>query len=203
MKWRGKTWLTLGDSITAANGYQPLVQEALGFARVVNLGRGGCPMTAGGATDAGSTVRVGWGLPPGETYDCITIFAGTNDYRLNKPLGPPGATDPECFRGACDTLLRRLLADRPGARVALWTPLQRNKDGYDIFSVNEAGHRMADYVQAIRDVGVRYALPVLDLYSTSGIADATLAYFTDDGLHPNARGHARIAGMASSFLASL
>lgn len=48
MKWKGKSWLTLGDSITAANGYQPLVQAELGFARVGNLGKGGCPMTAGG-----------------------------------------------------------------------------------------------------------------------------------------------------------
>ena len=36
-RWSQKSWLTLGDSITKANGYQPIVKERLGFSNNSNL----------------------------------------------------------------------------------------------------------------------------------------------------------------------
>ncbi len=201
MKWQGRSWGTLGDSITEANGYQPLVGNALGLAVVHNYGRSGCPMTAGGATDGGATVNVGREMDAG--LDCVTIFAGTNDYRLDKPLGDRGKKDPLTFVGAYMTLIEHILSENSACRLNLWTPLQRDKDGYDIDRLNEAGHRLGDYAEAVRYLGQRYALPVLDLYAESGLNKLTLPFFTEDGLHPNQRGHARIASMAISFLERL
>lgn len=198
MKWQGKSWATLGDSITAANGYQPLVDAALGFSAVHNYGRSGCPMTAGGETDEGATVTVGCGI--NRVPDCVTIFAGTNDYRLNKPLGDRERRDRQTFIGAYVTLIEHLLRENPAARLNLWTPLQRDKDGYDTERPNEAGHRLVDYVDAVRELGQCYALPVLDLYAESGLNKLTLPTFTEDGLHPNSSGHERIASMAAAFL---
>lgn len=200
MKWQGKTWATLGDSITEANGYQPLVRAALGFAEVANRGRNGCPMTAGGDTDEGSTVKVGAGL---RRFDCVTVFAGVNDFRLSKPLGAPGDTDIHTFYGAYATLIEGILKAFPACRLNLWTPLHRDKDGYDVNTRNGDGRRLDDYAEAVRSLGMRYALPVLDLYRESGIHALTLPLFTSDGLHPNEAGHARIAGMAASFLERL
>ncbi|CAI6037460.1 SGNH/GDSL hydrolase family protein [Cohnella sp. JJ-181] len=197
-KWRHKRWGTLGDSITAANGYQPIVAAALQFAEVLNYGKSGCPMTAGGPTDEGSTWRMAQRLAPG--LDCVTIFAGTNDYRLDKPLGGPDSRDPHTFAGAYRTAVETVLTAVPGCRLSLWTPLQRDKDGYDIVRPNAQGHRLSDYADAVRALGREYALPVLDLYGESGLNKLTLPWFTDDGLHPNARGHARIAEMAIPFL---
>ncbi|MDF2663784.1 MAG: lysophospholipase L1-like esterase [Paenibacillus sp.] len=85
----------------------------------------------------------------------------------------------------------------------LWTPLQRDKDGFDTISVNAAGCRLLDYVEAIRDIGLQYALPVLDLYRESGFTKLTLPLLTDDGLHPNEAGYARIAQLACSFLSRI
>lgn len=198
MKWQGKRWGTLGDSITAANGYQPIVQAALGFSEVLNYGRSGCPMTAGGATDEGATVNMAAAVDAG--LDCVTVFAGTNDYRLDKPLGSRDGHDPSTFVGAYRTLIESVLTANPGCRLSLWTPLQRDKDGYDIVRPNAQGHRLGDYAQAVSALGREYALPVLDLYAESGLNRLTLPLFTDDGLHPNARGHARIAAMAIPFL---
>ncbi len=204
-KWHGKTWATLGDSITNANGYQPIVQEALGFSQVFNYGRGGCCMTAGGERDEGSTCRVGTGLL--EKYDLITIFAGTNDFRLDKPLGAIGQIgvrhDAYTFIGAYQVLIEHLLTTSPSCRLCLWTPLQRDKDGFDIYSLNAAGCRLEDYVHAIKQLGQIYALPVLDLYAVSGINKLTLDIFTSDRLHPNEAGYARIAGIMASFLEAL
>jgi lysophospholipase L1-like esterase len=198
VKWQGKRWGTLGDSITAANGYQPLVGIALGFAEILNYGRSGCPMTAGGDTDEGSTVMTGRGIDP--KLDCVTVFAGTNDYRLNKPLGRLHDKDRHTFIGAYTTLIESILAANPSGRLNLWTPLQRDKDGFDIDSANEQGHRLADYTEAVVILGRRYALPVLDLYAESGLNKLTLPVFTRDGLHPNETGHARIASLAIPFL---
>ncbi|MFH5184251.1 SGNH/GDSL hydrolase family protein [Paenibacillus sp. TAB 01] len=82
-------------------------------------------------------------------------------------------------------------------------PLQRDKDGYDIYRVNEAGHRLAEYAEAVREIGLAYALPVLDLYAVSGFHKLTLPVLTRDGLHPNEAGYRRIAGLAASFLQQL
>ncbi|OPH48178.1 hypothetical protein BC351_38530 [Paenibacillus ferrarius] len=200
-KWEGAAWGTLGDSITEAGGYQPLVQEALGFARVLNYGKSGCPMTAGGERDYGATTHVGKTIDA--SLDCITIFAGVNDFRLDKPIGQVGTADIYTYYGAYTSLIEHILTTNPRCRLSLWTPLQRDKDGYDIFTVNAAGHRLLDYVEAALQLGQLYALPVLNLYAQSGLNKLTLPCFTSDGLHPNEAGHRRIADMAIPFLAGL
>ncbi|MDF2923621.1 MAG: lysophospholipase L1-like esterase [Paenibacillaceae bacterium] len=200
-KWAGKVWATLGDSISAANVYQPIVSKRLGFASVINAAKSGCPMAAGGDRDYGATVHSGKTL---ETVpDCVTIFAGTNDYRLGKPLGSIDGRDIYTYSGAYVTLIEELLTRNPAVRLNLWTPLQRDKDGWDTEFINEAGYRLGDYAEAVRAIGRRYALPVLDLYAESGITKLTLDYFTGDRLHPNEAGHQRIAGMAVAFLERL
>lgn len=205
-RWRGKSWATLGDSITAANGYQPLVSQALAFERVGNYGQSGCPMTAGSDRDEGATVYMGERLE--ETYDCVTVFAGTNDYRLGMPLGdlrPVGQApfDIRTFCGAYQTLVEGLLARNPLCRLNLWTPLQRDKDGFDGERRNGQGALLAEYAAAVVLLGKAYALPVLDLHAQSGFNKLTLDVLTSDRLHPNEAGHRRIADLAIPFLAAL
>lgn len=200
-KWYGKSWCTLGDSITAANGYQPIVGSALGFSTIVNEGKSGCPLTAGGDRDYGATVHIGRSMEP--VFDCVTIFAGTNDFRLDKPIGNKNDRDIYTFYGAYMELVEDIMRKNPACRLSLWTPLQRDKDGFDIDSVNQAGHRLVDYVEVIQAIGVEYALPVLNLYAESGFNRFTLDALTSDRLHPNEEGHKRIASMAVSFLERL
>jgi lysophospholipase L1-like esterase len=204
-KWRGKTWATFGDSITSVNSYQPIVQQALQLTQVCNFGRSGCSMTVGENLDEGSTYRVGLSL--NDRFDNITIFAGTNDFRLNKPLGAlreiGDRHDPFTFSGAYQTVVEHLLALHPMCRLNLWTPLQRDKDGYCMHSSNEVGCRLEQYAETVRVIGQMYALPVLDLYSTSGFNKLTLDALTSDRLHPNEAGHQRIAGLAASFMLTL
>jgi lysophospholipase L1-like esterase len=196
--WEGKTWGTLGDSITEAGGYQPLVQRALGFREVLNYGKSGCSMTAGGDRDFGATTNVGQSIDT--ALDCVTIFAGVNDFRLDKPMGAEDSYNFHTFYGAYRSLVEDILTKNPMCRLSLWTPLHRDKDGYDINYINAAGCRLLNYAEAIQEIGQQYALPVLDLYREGGFNKLTLPVLTKDGLHPNEVGHRRIAELAISFL---
>lgn len=167
----------------------------------MNYGKGGCTMTAGGDRDYGATTHVGKTIDP--TLDCVTIFAGVNDYRLDKPIGVWGTDDINTYYGAYKSLIEHILTHNPTCRINLWTPLQRDKDGYDTIRLNDVGHRLVDYVDAVKVIGREYALPVLDLYAESGFNILTLDTFTNDRLHPNDAGHQRIAGMATAFLLRL
>lgn len=201
MRWENKVWATLGDSITDINRYQPLVAEQLKFASVINLGRSGAPLTAGGNEDDRTTFRMALGME--DVPDCVTVFAGTNDFRLSKLIGNAHSRDIGTFCGAYMTLIEHLLERRPDCRLNLWTPLQRDKDGWDTAKRNEVGLRLEDYVEVVGIIGRQYAIPVMDLYAESGFTKQTLAHFTTDRLHPNEAGFRRIADIAVAFLNKL
>lgn len=204
-KWNQKIWLTLGDSITKANGYQPIVKNKLNILRVDNKGLNGQTM-AYQKTDK-STYSIAKNINYKE-YDLVTIFIGTNDFRYNKKLGKIieddiKQYDETTFIGAYQLLIENILSSNPYIDLVLITPLQRTKDGYDINFTNEAGSKLIDYVNAIKDLGQMYSLPVLDLYSTSGFTNKTMSVYTRDDLHPNEAGFERIAEKIYRFLLNI
>ena len=65
---------------------------------------------------------------------------------------------------------------------------------------------LIDYVKAIREVAEYYSIPVLDLYSLSGMQpaiDIKRSIYMPDGLHPSDKGARLIAERLYSFLSSL
>ena len=80
------------------------------------------------------------------------------------------------------------------------TPLQRDNSGYNVNTVNGAGHKLIDYVNAVKAVGEMYGLPVCDMYANSGFTKKTLSTYTMDGLHPNDVGYQRMGGYLTQFL---
>ena len=201
-RWSQKSWLTLGDRITKANGYQPIVKERLGFSKVDNKGINGQTMAYQKTNK--STYYIGKDINY-KQYDLVTIFIGTNDFRYNKKLGKLSNNeyDQATFIGAYQLLIEKILKSNKDIDLVLITPLQRSKDGYDINFTNEAGYKLIDYVNAIKDLGRKYSLPVLDLYSNSGFTNNTLSVYTRDNLHPNEKGYKIIAQKMYSFLLNL
>ena len=204
-KWNEKVWLTLGDSITKANGYQPIVKEKLGFSRVENKGINGQTMAYQKTNE--STYSMGKNINYKE-YDLVTIFIGTNDYRYNKKLGKieeksKNIYDESTLIGSYQMLIEKILSSNPYIELVLITPLQRTKDGYDMNHTNEVGSKLIDYVNATKALGEKYSLPVLDLYSTSGFTDQTMKIYTRDNLHPNKNGYERISEKMYRFLLNI
>lgn len=199
-RWSQKSWLTLGDSITKANGYQPIVKERLGFSKVDNKGINGQTMAYQKTNK--STYYIGKDINY-KQYDLVTIFIGTNDFRYNKKLGKLGEYDEKTFIGGYEMLIEKILSSNPYIDLVLITPMQRTKDGYDINFTNKVGSKLIDYVNGIKDLGEKYSLPVLDLYSISGINTQTMNVYTRDNLHPNKNGYKRIAEKMYRFLLNI
>ena len=93
-----------------------------------------------------------------------------------------------------------LIERYPAAEIVFMTPLHRAGE------VREGVPHLCEYVRAIREVAEYYALPVLDLYATSGIQpqnEVNRRQYAPDGLHPNDAGAERIADRLGAFLLTL
>ncbi len=205
--WQGKSWNTLGDSITEPGRYQSLVTAALGLRCFTNYGKSATEICDG--KSAQSSDQALYGLPMCIRYagmdpaaDLVTVFGGTNDFGHNEPLGTPSDTTCATFYGALHVMLKGIIAANPAARVAVFTPLQRTFAGDPgvVGMTNALGLRLVDYVDAIRDVAAVYSVPVLDLYRNAGISPENASHFLADGIHPNDAGYDRIAGQMAQFL---
>lgn len=204
--WYGQTFAALGDSIVWAGA--PMLnrmRSRLGFLSYRNLGVSGRPMADGTANGVGTVTTA---LANNFATDSLVyVAAGTNDFRLNVPLGTIGSLaqtnhSRSTFYGAYRTTIDHLLAQNPGVQIVLATPLQRNNGGYSTTTTNTAGHMLRDYRSAVFALGDMYSLPVVDLYALSGISEKTLDLYTTDGLHPNEQGYVQMARVVVGQLRS-
>ena len=137
-----------------------------------------------------------------EQPDVVFVFAGTNDFNGNVPLGEWYSLSEEkvnkdgrevvlkkrefifdrgTFRGRINMTMKHLREVFPGARIVLLTPIHR---GYAKFGegnvqpdesyANTRGLFIDDYVAAVKEAGNVWAVKVVDINAASG-------------LYPNAR----------------
>jgi hypothetical protein len=186
--WKNKNWLAIGDSITYANKYQPLVQSGLKIKSVQTdavPGRPVKPMADNLTPDSLKNI------------DLITVFGGTNDYGSNKILGTiKDDKNQDTFYGNLKNVIEKINAHKPKkATVVFFTPLKRgafkNQPVYP--NPNLSGYKLDDYVNAEKQVCKLYSIPVIDLFHKSGLEVDNLSKYTVDNLHPNDRGHQMIA----------
>jgi len=211
-QWYGKSAQMFGDSIvwydghpqpdgTTAIGYPTLLKESLEFNEVANLGISGAPIARGKTTDNGSGNCIETKYEP---CDLVIIEGGTNDFKLDVELGvidKVGAVfDKTTTTGALQSAIESIFKSKPDQLITLMTPLQRNKDGYDIYNKNNAGYTLNDYREAILEIGRLYSIPVWDGYSSSGINMLNLDTLTLDGLHLNNVGYRSVTERLTSFL---
>lgn len=207
--YNGKTLTVVGDSITkgynTAKTYHAYLKELLGFSIVNDFGISGSTVSTGGANPMCDRVA------NITSADIITVFGGTNDFALGNGV-PVGelftVTDGEIvpnkdkatFYGAYNCMLETLLSNFHESRIICFTPIHR-----EIFEsqpsdrqANKKGLYLSDYVEAIKNSCSFYGVQCCDLYScfelNPNIASIKETYFhDDDGLHPNADGHERLA----------
>lgn len=132
--------------------------------------------------------------------DVVVVFGGTNDYgHGDAPVGQMDDRTPWTFFGALHCLFRGLIERYPDSTIVIMTPLHREFEDLDT-------PHLQPFVEAIRQVAEFYALPVLDLFATSGMQPRVPVmkqkYFADH-VHPNDAGHAVVAHMLQRFLENM
>lgn len=182
----------IGDSITEENnGYVKLISQQLGI-RYRNHGKSG--ELVGGILNRLDTLPV--------DADFNTLFSGTNNFNASEPLGQKTDTIASgSFYGRYRGVIEALLTRYPNKPLILITPLQRayNVDDGNIKTMtNNNGWKLSQYVAVIKELALEYGLPVIDLYSMSGLSPYNINNYTYDGLHPNETGHRKIATIIAS-----
>jgi lysophospholipase L1-like esterase len=185
----------LGDSVTNKVGttkaYWEYIQEDTGYISN-NYGVNGTCVSSGGADPTNAFINRYPSISSLSTV--IAIFGGQNDYSSSVPLGTISSTDSATFYGAYNNLLNGLINTYPNARIICLTPLRRFYSGVSGDTANSAGATLGQYAQAVKEVAAKYAVPVVDLYTESGLRpenNTQLTTYMPDGIHPNANGHKR------------
>ena len=106
--------------------------------------------------------------------------------------------------------MQGLIEKYPEARIVFMTPLHRCEEdstcGSGLQYKPMGSLPLVDYVNAIKEVAAYYSLPVLDLWSVSGIQPRVPVIkekYCPDGLHPNDAGHEKMAEVIGNFLLSI
>lgn len=212
MKLQGIKANFLGDSITQGHGvscpeatYWNVLKKKFGLGEVRGYGIGGTRIAR---QQVPTPEPYRWfdqdfcsrfdGMNP--DADLVVVLGGVNDYGTgDAPMGNFSDRTPDSFYGALHFLMEGLCNKYPDAVIVFMTPLHRTWEEHD-------GKKLSDYVKAIKEVAEYYAIPVLDLYATSGIQPEIPILrekYMPDGLHPSDAGAARIAERLGYFLQSL
>lgn len=133
--------------------------------------------------------------------DYAVILAGSHDWAQsisNLGLNDSNSTlNEDTFRGALAKSISDILSTNPNVKLLICTPFYRgrlndgDKKDADNYMVNDKYLR--DFVNVMIDVADYYHIPLLNLYSTSGINKFTESTYLKDGLLLNNNGHDLIA----------
>lgn len=216
MELKGRTLNVLGDSITygigascTENRFTDVLQREYGLKAVNSYGISGSRIARQQKmTDAPKerwfASRIAEMAPDA---DAVLVFGGTNDYdHGDAPMGAFEDRTVDTFYGACHVLMQGLLEKYVGKPVVILTPLHRAQEGEPHNEYKETGLPLSAYREALMRTAAHYAMPVLDLYATSGIQPQNpvcRARLCPDGLHPSDEGHAVIARRIGAFLKAL
>lgn len=235
-QWSGKNVAYLGDSMTdprnsSANvKYWNVLEDEMGIKPYV-FARSGFEWKRllSKAQEMRDSV--------GDQIDAVIIWCGTNDFNHNVPLGHFFSEkldsvnhngkmklrrhrslemNDSTFAGNINRVMSFLKENFPDRQVIIMTPIHR---GYANFSEknvqpdenysNDLGLYIEDYVHMLRQAADVWAVPLIDMYSLSGIYpnfDSNIRYISKkdtDRLHPNNEGHRRIARTMQTQLMAL
>lgn len=213
-KWAGKKVACLGDSITQktenVRKYYDFWKVYLSPDVVLDYGVAGSSISRKTGewptwdTQVPFVERIKT-IP--KDIDVLTIFGGVNDWVADRTLGSLGDTEDTTFYGALDKMFKYATQNFQGKDIYVFTPLQndwikRPANSGTTDGRNRSGKYLKEYVEAIKQVAEKYAIPVCDLYSTMfyPFAEGFTEKYMPDGLHPNESAHKLMANKMASFV---
>ena len=134
--------------------------------------------------------------------DLVIVFGGTNDFGHGfAPIGHIGDKSPDTFCGGVDYLINELLKKYDKKQIVFLLPLYRFNDNDPMGD----GVRptptlpLQGYRDIISQIVKSYDIEVFDVKDLMGKPEDTDLY--GDGLHPNDKGHAKLAAILADFIA--
>lgn len=225
-QWNGKSVAFLGDSMTDKHRagmtclYWEYLSELLGIKPFVYG-------ISGNQWNDIYKQAVKLQQEKGTGIDAILIFAGTNDYNHSLPIGEfftetirktnfngneverkyrTPITNDTTFCGRINKAMSFLKNNFPQQQIIIMTPIHRGYAKFNEKNVqpdenysNGQGLYIDDYVEVLKKAAEYWAVPLIDLFSLSGLyplSESHLQYFHDkktDQLHPNSIGNYRLA----------
>ena len=202
--WIGKKWCACGDSITypyeGITRYYDIAREEYGI-EVVTEAVGGSGYYAAGTNALINRIE---NVP--DDADVITILCGINDVAAiaagNLTLGDVSDATESTFCGCVNSTLNKLFAKNVDANVGIISPIITISGDTYPTEIQESVN------SALREICECRSIPFLDMYHGSGMRPDEEAfrnkyYSSDDGLHPNTLGHARIYPRILQFVKTL
>lgn len=156
-----------------------------------------------GTNDYNNAVPIGkWYDEKAENVEYGHGYAKRKEIRLRRHL----SMDNDTYKGRINIALDSLKRMYPTKQIVLLTPIHRagfyaNEKNWQCTEdyMNRCGEYLDSYVEAVKEAGNVWAMPVIDLNAASGLypmLDAHAQYFNKadtDRLHPNNLGHERMA----------
>ncbi|MBR2474755.1 MAG: SGNH/GDSL hydrolase family protein [Clostridia bacterium] len=208
----------LGDSITEGHGtsdpatktFHQLIAKKYGMAVARNYGISGTRFARQSKPSENPLSDLDFSSRYSEMDDdaqLVVLFGGTNDFgHGDAPLGSMDDRTSDTFYGACHTTMNGLINKYPDAKIVVMTPLHRISEDSTVKENGLECCKLEGYVSVIKDVAAFYSLPVLDLWSVSGLqprVDVIRNRYVPDGLHPNDAGHEKMAEVIGNYLATI
>ncbi|MDE6555418.1 MAG: SGNH/GDSL hydrolase family protein [Duncaniella sp.] len=146
--------------------------------------------------------------PVGRWYDEQmeeTLYGHRYSKRPELRMKRTPSKDPDTFKGRINIALDSLKRVYPTKQIVLLTPIHRggffaNETNWQCSEdyQNRCGEYLQSYVDAVKEAGNTWAVPVIDINALSGLYpmhDEMAAFYHDsvtDRLHPNDEGHKRL-----------
>ena len=156
-----------------------------------------------GTNDYNSAVPLGQWWEEKETE---VMYGHGRPKAMDKRRQRTPSMDANTYRGRINIALDSLKRTFPTKQIVLLTPIHRsnfhaNEKNWqcDESYTNRCGEYLDAYVEAVKEAGNIWSVPVIDWNATSGLfplLDAHAPYFNNadtDRLHPNDLGHERLA----------
>lgn len=208
-----KFYLYLGDSIT--EGFRTSDEAVNNYPReVYNINHrlfrrySVTGSTIAAPQDGKSFVERAKNIDFSEGTD-IVIFGGHNDYKAGKQLGSLDSKDETTVLGALNSIVAKIYADNPSAKIKIISPNWRvvnendptNPNNNDIDSwKNSAGLMFKDYVTALNQFAESHGFPILNLRKEWAVNKLNQKQWLVDGLHPNDAGQRFLGETVERFL---
>lgn len=182
-KWKGKTYVSYGDSITAQGNWQKYAVESLGLTHV-NKG-------IGGTTLCGDETNTKCGFHDTridsfpDSVDVISIMFGTNDWSQNKVIGEDDG-DVTTYKGAMGVTIKKLQTKYPTARIIIIAPPFRADSQWDAEQPVEPtrGAGILGFGDCCEEMAEKYGCSFINSYRDMGVNIYNFKYFLEEETWP-------------------